>query len=99
VAQQWTDEERELLQQARLMKDIFGSKAWAVYSSILESQIKAREAILLDSEPGQLSELKAEQIKGARLGLRLALDTVTLIIEDAKDLVGSTGRSDEETDE
>jgi hypothetical protein len=96
---QYTEDERELLRQAKEMKDIFESKAWRTYAAIVDSQIKTRENILLDSEPGKLSELQVEHIKGARLGLKLALDTITLIIEDAKDLVGSTGRSDEETDE
>lgn len=90
----YNEEERELLRQARAMKELIDTKPWQIYSQIIESQIKTRENILMDSPPGTVSELQAEHIKGARLGLRLALETVRLIITDATDVAREHGASE-----
>ena len=96
------EEERELLRQAAAMRDLIDTKPWNVYKSVLESQIKTREQILLD-EPasGGASPmerlLQLEQVKGARLGLKLALETVDLIIADSKAMVNrEAGESEDE---
>jgi len=95
MSQDYTEEERELLRQAKAMREIIDTKAWQIYAVIIESQIKTRESIIMDSAPGVVEPLALEHIKGARLGLRLALDTVKQIIADVADLTAQESDSDE----
>lgn len=98
MADTYNEGERELLRQAKEMSDIYESKAWKVYTSILESQIKTREDLILNSPAGTFTEGELEQIKGARLGLRLALDNLKTIIDSAKEIVASHQSDAEETE-
>lgn len=86
------DPEKELSRFAAAMRELVDTKAWRTYCEIIEQQIRTRETIILDNPAGNAPSgetpmdmlLRLEQIKGARLGLRLALDSPSRIIEDAK---------------
>lgn len=94
---EYNEAERELLRQAKAMREIFDSKAWNVYSALLESQIQTRADLILNSPAGSMSEAETERIKGARLGLMLALDNVKTIIGAAKEIVASHQGDEEES--
>lgn len=95
----YNETERELLRQAKEMRDLYESRPWKVYASIIESQIKTREELILNSPAGTMSEGELEQIKGARLGLKLALDNLSAIIETGSAIVAShQGDSDGENE-
>ena len=99
MAEDYNEAEREILRQARDMSDLYGSKAWKAYASLLESQIATREALIMDSAPGTHTELELERIKGARLGLRLALDNLKTIMDVAKEIRASHQGSDDSEEE
>lgn len=89
-------EDRELLRLNAAMKDLIGTKMWETYTKIIESQIATREAIILDNPASLASDpmvrlLEIEQIKGARLGLKLALSTPQQIIDDTKAMIAAQG--------
>lgn len=102
-------EERRVLRLRRAMEDLTASPAWKEYEAILQSQIKVREnAILNEPAAGQgptdpLGRLLGlETIKGALIGLKLALSTPQTIIAEAKEIVaarkdhGDSGEGDDE---
>lgn len=82
-----TAEERELLRDAQVMGELVALPQWKRFVEIIESQMKTREEILInlpltsDGAGVQLAGLA--QVKGARLGLKLAIDTPQQIISDA----------------
>lgn len=86
--------ERELRKYSAQMQELIELPVWRTFVSIIESQIATREHIILNNPAGAASDgitpldrlLQIEQIKGARLGLKLALSTPQDIIDSAKAL-------------
>lgn len=91
-------EEVQILKQARLIKDMEATEGWKVYKEILSSQIETRLRIIErpfhdmphEQFPGMDLAAKAaavESIKGAVIGLRLALSLPASIIQSAAEIM------------
>lgn len=101
-------EERRVLRLRRAMEDLIASPAWKEYEAIIQSQVATREHTILN-EPAAGSGptdplgrlLGLETIKGALIGLKLALSTPHTIIAEAKDILAArtSGGSEEGDDE
>lgn len=85
-------EERSILRIAKLFEEMVATEAWKEYRKILESQVSERERLALMP----LAEMQGdfygraahmECIKGAIIGLRLALSIPASTIDHAKDIL------------
>lgn len=94
----YTAEEREILRFARFAKEVVDSEFWKVYERTLLAQIAQREQVLLTPltdiplQPGEVWDfntrvMKSELIKGAVIGLRLALSIPKATIDHAATIV------------
>lgn len=102
---EYNAEEREILRLSRAFEGMTGSEWWQEYAKILQSQIVTREriALLPLSEKNPAFEgmdfstraASQETIKGAIIGLRLALAIPELTMKHAADIVGEHSPKDE----
>jgi len=86
---EYDEEDRRLLKMKRAMDDFYGTPGWKVFAELVEAQIKEREKIVLqqDIEGGMepiVMLLRLERVKGAIMGLKLALENPRLIIEQGQ---------------
>ena len=104
--QEYDAEERRVLRLRRAMEDLTASPAWREYEAILKAQISVRENTILNepaasngpTDPlGRLLQL--ETIKGALIGLKLALSTPQTIIAEAKEIVAARNSNDDPSGE
>lgn len=97
-----TKDETELLRQARVMRELLRLEGWKEYVKVLDLQIAARERLiavpLSEMEGGSFEDkaLRLELIKGALIGLRLARDTVSMIIDHANEIASRGDRGEDE---
>lgn len=101
-------EELRLAADGREVADMLRSKGWAVFERVLNAQIKVRQDMLLlpshelKHESGMLDGvsrmLAQECVKGALIGLRLALATPSAMVAQA-DEIRSRANSGEETND
>src|SRR5262245_20600745 len=94
-----TQEEILILKQARLLKEMVETQGWTEFKKILEAHIATRLSIistpfhsLPDNSGYQGMDLAAkaaavESVKGAVIGLRLALTLPESTIEAAKEIM------------
>lgn len=94
-------EERRVLRLRRAMEDLTSSAAWKEYESIIKSQIAVREHTILNEPASNGSPtdplgrlLGLETIKGALIGLKLALSTPQTIIAEAKEIIAARNSDD-----
>jgi len=104
---EYNAEEREILRLAKAFEGMKGAEWWQEYEKILRAQIETREriALLPLSEKNPAFEgldfatrtANQETIKGAIIGLRLALAIPDLTIKHAADITAE--HSPEETED
>lgn len=94
-----TQEEILILKQARLIKEMAETEGWKEFQKILEAQVATRLSIIVspfhslpDNSGYQGMDLAAkaaaiESVKGAVIGLRLAINLPASIIESAKEIM------------
>ena len=94
-----TQEEIIILKQARLVKEMAETEGWKEFVKILEAHIATRMAVIVspfhslpDNSGYQGMDLGAkaaaiESVKGAVIGLRLAINLPASIIESAKEIM------------
>lgn len=102
---QFNEEERQVLRQAQAMKELMEHPKWKVFQLLLQTHIAARQRILnapVSSQPQAFRSLDAaskmvelECVKGAIIGLQLALDLPSAILEDAKRIIRENAPSEE----
>lgn len=99
----YDEEERRLLKMKRAMEEIHGTEGWKVFTTLIEAQIREREKIVLQQEIEAGIEpivmlLRLERVKGAIMGLKLALDNPRLIIEQGQAILSAqrTAKKEEE---
>lgn len=79
---------------AKVMSDLKETKGWQEYSKLVGRMVRVREALVfspIDSIPTNHQDLTAkmvalESIKGAVIGLRLAIDLPDSIMQHAADI-------------
>lgn len=89
-------EEKEILRWATAMKDLLGTEGWKTFEEIVKRQIDTRQMLLVTPLSASVPAFAGmdfttraahlETIKGAIIGLRLALDTPPAIIKQATDI-------------
>ena len=98
----YDEEERRLLKMKRSIEDIYNTEGWKAYAALLEAQINERAKIVLQQDLEGTGEplvmlLRLERVKGAIMGLKLALDNPRLIIEQGQAiLTAHQGAKEEE---
>lgn len=103
---EYNKEEREILRLSRQFGGMTGSEWWKEYATILRAQIETRERLVMLplSEKNQAFEgmdfttraASLETIKGAIIGLRLALAIPELTMKHASDIVAEHSPEDTE---
>lgn len=93
----YSEDERNILRQARIFRELLDHPAWKEYAELLGRQMELRRGIIftpLNAMPDDLKSLDftsraamLEMLKGAVLGLMLARDTPQSIIDHAKRIV------------
>src|SRR5512139_796103 len=91
-------EEVQILKQARVIKEMEATEGWRTFAAVLQAQIDTRMKIIErpfhdmphEQFPGMDLAAKAaavESIKGAVIGLRLALSLPASIIQSAAEIM------------
>jgi len=104
-----SQDEVTILKQARLIKEMTETQGWQEFKKILEAQIAMRTSILMspfhslpDGSGYQGMDLAAkaaalESVKGAVIGLRLALSLPDSIIESSKEIMRESRDTEKES--
>lgn len=98
-------DEREIVRQGRLFRDLLESPGWKEYEKLIGSHIESRQRqlsapILVQDEKYQMMDAGTklaihESLKGAIIALRLALAIPFATVEQAKEISRAGGAENE----
>lgn len=78
------EDEKSILRFSRAFEPMLRSEGWHFYRELLTKHIEDRQQIVNSASTSIEAVLQSEGAKGALAGLRLALQVVDVIVEQAK---------------
>jgi len=100
------EDERQIVRQGRLFRELLESPGWKEYEKLIASHIASRQReldapILVKDEKFQMMDAGTklaigESVKGAIIALRLALAIPAATVEQAKEIARAGGADDDD---
>ncbi len=82
-----SEEEKEILRRGRVFQFLFNTEGWKLYREVLQEQLDIAGTQAVAIPEGIDGIIQSVAAKGTLKGLRLALETPSLIVQQRQDLI------------